>query len=75
LVKDWTHLPATPLDWSIKFSLLLAKEGAVPEAIDILERAKQTGPSSYELAFDLAGVYLLKSDSVTHWKTMTWRSA
>jgi tetratricopeptide (TPR) repeat protein len=62
LAKDWTHLPETPQDWSTKFALLFAREGAVPEAIDILERAKQSSPSSYELAFDLAGVYLLKSD-------------
>lgn len=62
LVKDWTNLPDAPQAWSIKFALLLAREGAVPETIDILERAKQSGPPSYELAFDLAGAYVLKSD-------------
>ena len=61
LVKDWTNLTDTPTDWSVKFALLLAREGIVPEAIDILERAKQTSPS-YELEFNLAGMYLLKRD-------------
>ena len=34
------------------------------EAIEILERVKRTSPPSYELAFNLAGVYLLKNDPV-----------
>ncbi len=62
LAKDWTKLTDTPADWSVKFALLLAREGVVPEAIDILERAKQTSPPSYELAFNLGGVYLLNKD-------------
>jgi len=61
LAKDWMALSAVSLEWSIKFGLLLAKAGVVTEAIDILEHAKQGG-GSYELAFNLAGVYLLKND-------------
>lgn len=63
LAGDWTRLPDTSPDWSMKFALLLAQKGVVPEAIDILEGLKQKGPLSYELAFNLAGVYLLEK----HW--------
>jgi tetratricopeptide (TPR) repeat protein len=63
LASDWTQLPDAPPDESMKFALLLAREGVVPEAIDILEGLKQKGPPSYELAFNLAGVYLLEQ----HW--------
>jgi tetratricopeptide (TPR) repeat protein len=33
-----------------------------PEAIEILERVKRTSPPSYELAFNLGGMYLLNND-------------
>jgi tetratricopeptide (TPR) repeat protein len=62
LAEDWTRLTGTPPAWSVKFALMLAQGGVVPEAIDILEHVKQTSPPSYELAFNLAGVYLLKKD-------------
>ena len=62
LATDWTNLADTPPAWSIKFALLLAEGGLVPEAIDILERTKQISAPSYELAFDLAGLYLLKKE-------------
>jgi tetratricopeptide (TPR) repeat protein len=65
LTKDWARLTDPPPAWSIKFALLLAREGVVPEAIEILQRVKQTSPPSYELAFNLAGVYLLKNDPVS----------
>ena len=64
LSKDWAQLTDTPPAWSIKFALLLARGGVVPEAIDILDRVKRTSQPSYELAFNLAGVYLLKDDQV-----------
>ncbi len=60
LNNDWAQLPAVPEEWAIKFALLLAKGGVVPQAIGVLEQAKQSG--SYELAFNLAGVYLLNND-------------
>ena len=62
LVEDWTRLAGVPQAWSIKFALLLAKEGAVTGAVDILERVKQTSPPSYELAFNLGGLHLLGGD-------------
>src|SRR5207248_1247374 len=33
LVHDWMQLPDVPPEWSMKFALLLAREGVVPEAI------------------------------------------
>jgi len=62
LAEDWTRLDGVPQAWSIKFALLLAGEGAVSGAIDILERVKQTSPPSYELAFNLGGLHLLGGD-------------
>ena len=64
LAKDWQRLADVPQDWSVKFGLLLAKEGVVAESIDILEHAKLTGPPSYELFFNLAGAHLLNNDPV-----------
>jgi tetratricopeptide (TPR) repeat protein len=62
LVKDWAALVDVPQTWSIMFALMLAKEGVVAEAIDVLERAKQAGPPTYDLAFNLGGTYLLNRD-------------
>jgi len=59
LVKDWTRLPDVPRASSVSYALMLVNEGLVREAIDVLERAKQAGPPSYELAFNLGGAYLL----------------
>ncbi len=62
LAKDWMQLTGVPEDWSIKFAVLLAKNGAAPEAAQILERINQSGTHSFALAFNLAGVYLLNND-------------
>src|SRR5436190_2270930 len=62
LAADWARLANLPPDWSIKFALLLLKEGIVAEATEILERAMSTGPPSYEVAFNLGGAYVLKRD-------------
>ena len=62
LASDWMRLANPSPAWSMKFALLLANGGVVAEPIEILEGAKQAGPPSYELAFNLAGVYLLKKD-------------
>lgn len=63
LADDWMGLENSSPTWSMKFALLLAHGGAVPEAIEVLERVKQSGPLTYELAFNLAGFYLLKKDA------------
>src|SRR5207302_10369558 len=65
LAKEWARLDRTPPpEWSIKFALLLAEGGAVPEAVEVLERTKQTSSPSYELVFNLAGPYASKNDLV-----------
>jgi tetratricopeptide (TPR) repeat protein len=63
LAADWIRLPNVPQAASISFGLLLAQEGAIDAGIAVLEQAKQSGPSSYELSFNLAGAYLMKKDT------------
>jgi tetratricopeptide (TPR) repeat protein len=63
LAPQWNALSNVPSDWSVKFAVVLLEGGIVPEAIDVLERAKQAGPPSYALDFNLAGAYLLKGDA------------
>jgi tetratricopeptide (TPR) repeat protein len=62
LADDWARLADVSQAWTIKFGVLFATHGAAPEAIRILERARQAGNSSYDLAFNLAGAYLLNDD-------------
>jgi tetratricopeptide (TPR) repeat protein len=62
LTSDWARLADVPQDWAIKVGVLFATHRAAPEAIAILERARETGAASYELAFNLAGAYLLNDD-------------
>jgi tetratricopeptide (TPR) repeat protein len=63
LTQDWARLAGVPPEWSVKFALLLARAGVVPEAINLLERTKGANPPSYEVDFNLAGAYLLKGDA------------
>ena len=51
-----------PQGSSIKFALLLAEDGVVTEAINVLERVRQTSAPSFELAFNLGSAYLLNSE-------------
>ncbi len=62
LTDDWARLADVSESWTVKFGALLATHGAAPEAIRILERARAAGVSSYDLAFNLAGAYLLNDD-------------
>jgi len=62
LARDWERLLDVPTDWSMKFAVLLGQGGVIPEATDILEGVKQRGSPSYELAFNLAGLYVLKKN-------------
>jgi tetratricopeptide (TPR) repeat protein len=63
LARDWIQLPNTPQTASIAFGVLLVQQGATDEGIAVLEHAKQAGAPSYELAFNLAGAYLMKKDA------------
>ncbi len=61
LTLDSSRLADVPPDFAIKFGVLLATHGAAPEAITVLERVRETSGPSYELAFNLAGAYLLNN--------------
>jgi tetratricopeptide (TPR) repeat protein len=63
LGAHWNRLPNVPQAASIAFGLLLVQEGVIDEGIAVLEHAKQAGPPSYEVAFNLAGAYLMRKDA------------
>ena len=63
LGAQWNRLANVPQAASIAFGVLLVQEGAIDEGIAVLHHAKQAGPPSYELAFNLAGAYLMKKDA------------
>ena len=63
LISDWNRLTGVAPDWTIKFALSLAKGGLTREAIQILEAVKAEGYASFELAFNLADLYLHEEDS------------
>ncbi len=62
LVDRWTRSTDIPQAWSVKLAGLYADEGVPTAAITILEWAKTVAPVSYELAFTLAGAYLLNKE-------------
>ena len=62
LVKVWETFADVPVELSAKFGIVLAKQGALLEAIEVMEQAKQDGNPSYELAFNLAVTYQLNKD-------------
>jgi tetratricopeptide (TPR) repeat protein len=62
LVKDWTVLPDVSGDSAVKFASLLTKLSLEQPAIEVLERAKDSGQVSFDLAFDLANLYFSKGD-------------
>jgi tetratricopeptide (TPR) repeat protein len=62
LAENWIKLADVPTEWSMRFALLLANAGCTSEATDVLEHAKQTARQSYELTFNLAGIWLLRGD-------------
>ncbi len=62
LAKEWARLKDVPDDLAIKFGVLYATHGAGPEAVAIFEHVRAAGNTSYELAFNLAGAYLVADD-------------
>ena len=62
LADDWLRLADVPQEWSLAFAARLAGGGAADEALAVLERVREQGSPSYELAFNLAGVHLLRGD-------------
>jgi len=62
LAGRWTRLRDAPEAATIQFAQLLLQGGALAEGIEVLERAKGSGPSSYDLSFTLAGAYALHGE-------------
>jgi tetratricopeptide (TPR) repeat protein len=62
LVADSARIRELPPAWSVRFAEILVKGGLAAEGIEVLDRARKAAPSSYELAFALAGAYLVKGD-------------
>jgi tetratricopeptide (TPR) repeat protein len=64
LTNSWLQASGVPEEWSLKFALLLTTAGLNAQAIQILEHIKHDGPVSFQVAFNLAGVYLLSHHPV-----------
>ncbi len=62
LVADWGSLGGIPTAWAVKFGLALSRGGLNGEAIQILEGVKRDGLVSFDVAFNLAGFYLLENE-------------
>ncbi|MDE0127914.1 MAG: tetratricopeptide repeat protein [Bryobacterales bacterium] len=62
LLQDWRSTPDVTLAATIRLALSISQAGMNLEAAGILERLKREGFSSYEVAFNLAGFYLLEND-------------
>jgi tetratricopeptide (TPR) repeat protein len=62
LVEDARRLQDVPPGWPVAFAEVLVKGGLVAEGVAVLERARTSDPSSYDLAFALGGAYLVKGD-------------
>lgn len=61
LVHDWDGLPEASAS-SSAFASLLVTSGLEQQAIDVLEKAKNSGQVSYDLAFALANLYFNRGD-------------
>ena len=63
LIDDWNRLSGVAPEWTIEFAMSLARGGLTREAIAIIEAVKAEGYASFELAYNLADLYLLVEDS------------
>ena len=62
LVHDWQSLAHVSASPATTFASLLVKNGLPQEAIGVLERAKNDGQVSYDLAVALADLYFSESE-------------
>ena len=62
MVARWKGLTSVPPAFSINFGSLLLQYNLGQEAVDVLERAKSTGPVSFELVSTLADSYWAVGD-------------
>jgi len=64
LVHDWDGLPEASSNSSTAFAALLVKSGLDQQALDVLEKAKNSGQVSYDMALALAKLYFARSDLI-----------
>jgi tetratricopeptide (TPR) repeat protein len=62
LVHDWDGLPEASASSTAALASLLVTSGLDQQAIDVLEKAKNSGQVSYDLAFALANLYFNRGD-------------
>jgi tetratricopeptide (TPR) repeat protein len=62
LVRDWDGLPETSANSSTAFASLLVKSGLDQIGLDVLEKAKNSGQVSYDLALALGHLYFSNGD-------------
>jgi tetratricopeptide (TPR) repeat protein len=62
LVHDWNLLPKVSTDSIMEFTSILEKFDLNQQALEVLEKAKNRGTASYEMAFALADLYLSNGD-------------
>jgi tetratricopeptide (TPR) repeat protein len=62
LVRDWAILPEASADSIVEFASILEKFDLNQQALEVLEKAKNGGAVSYEMAFALANLYLSTGD-------------
>ena len=61
-LATWPGFDTLPIEWPVKFALVLAKGGLAAPAAELLERVKQIHPPAYEIEFNLAGIRLLEGN-------------
>ncbi len=62
MVDHWKRLSAVPREWTVKFALALSRGGLNRSAVEVLEGVKRDGLANFDVAFNLAGLYLLEND-------------
>jgi len=71
LLEDAKRLDDVPTGWPVSFAEVLVKGGLAAEGIGLLEQTRKADPSSYELAFALAGAYPSMASRGARWKPTT----
>ena len=62
LTSDWARLTDVPQAAALKFAVALIEGQLVDQGIAVLDRARDAGPPTYELAFNLGGAHVVKGD-------------
>lgn len=62
LVNDWSNLTDVSGNSSTRFASLLIHFGMIQQALTVLEKAKNSGQVSYEMAVSLGSLYLSKNN-------------